>query len=363
MHDLVGPAYRAVGGIQRDDRIRMAVVAGPQSAVEVRARARSGHEDEPTLRVRRHRRPGVGVACHGRALALPVGIRSLAGYGVELPQQLAALHIERPDRAAWRLDPDVVRYRRPDHDRVADDDRRRRHLELAGPYELHADVEPHFAAVAERLAGGARRRIDRHEAAIVRAHENPRGALPGVPAPVGHTAADELVGRPLAEIDVGIESPSLPARPGVQGDHLVERRTEHETVADQDRSALGNAAGERAGLHFEVARGESPGDLEPGRVFRVDHRCGAEPVPAGVAAVKWPAFRRQRHVGAVRHRPPTDVEGMRAEQVAVTAATQHDCNRRRECQRQQPPEGTHQFRSAMRSERISLPGSAGRRWS
>ena len=79
--------------------------------------------------------------------------------------------------------------------------RRRGDLEFAGPFQRRADIELDLAVVAEIGAGNAGPGIERDQADVVGAHENPRaagGVRRGlVVDPIGDAAAIVAVGRPL----------------------------------------------------------------------------------------------------------------------------------------------------------------------
>lgn len=58
-------------------------------------------------------------------------------------------------------------------------------------------------------------------------------------APIGEAATSVSVGRALARADLGIEAPLLCAGAGIERDHLVEGRTEHDAVFDEQRRCFG----------------------------------------------------------------------------------------------------------------------------
>ena len=232
LDDLERPRQRAVGGVQGDDRVRVAIRAGPTAAEEIRARARRRHEDQRARFVDRHRRPRIGGAGDRRGLGLE---------RLPLPARRARAHVEGAHAARRCAGALVVADRRADDHGRADDDRRRRHLHFAGPVE-RAAVDDDLAAVAERRTRLAGARVQRDQARVDRRGEDARGAgrarCGGRIVPLRDAAAVEAVRRPRVGRDVRIEAPRFGAGPRVERDDLVERAAEHQLAAGEDGRRL-----------------------------------------------------------------------------------------------------------------------------
>ncbi len=299
MHGLEMPAHRSRRRVERDDGIRVAAVAGALAAEEIGAGRGGRQEEKPARPVRRHRRPDIGVARMLRDAARPVFwmVLRAARHRIELPERFARARIEGADGALGRIDAAIVADGGADDDDAMRDGGRRRDLEFARPDEIHAGVDANLPIRAETETGLAGRCIERDEAAVDRAHEKPRGAeivlarrriRPGRDAP-----ADELVPRPVTGRNLRIVAPLLGTRARIERDHLVEGRAEDKRARDENRRALEGAVLHVVRMDRHVARGERPCRCEIADILRRDlRRCGMA-LPAGVAAIMGPTFRRR----------------------------------------------------------------------
>ncbi len=124
MDSLEIPDALARVGTQRHQRIREKVVAQALSAIEIRAGAADGEENEIALRIGRDYGPGIRRARALRAAILP-GIGACA-FGIlrdriESPLEFAGDGIESAYFAAWLVDGTVVGDSGSQNDGVADD--------------------------------------------------------------------------------------------------------------------------------------------------------------------------------------------------------------------------------------------------
>jgi hypothetical protein len=128
-----------------------------------------------------------------------------------------------------------------------------------------------LAGVAEVGARPSRVRVQRNQASVVGSHEQATRAR-GVArrAPIGQTAADQLVGvSPLADVDLRIEAPQLGAGERVEGEDLVEGRAKGEHSIDQERGGFErNLRSETLDSTRPVAGVEHPGNLEASHIVR-----------------------------------------------------------------------------------------------
>src|SRR6185312_717428 len=125
--------------VDRDDAVREQVVPRAIAAVLVAQSLADRNVDEPEIRIRGVRRPGVGLAdADGADLrAVRPRVRAeLAGLRnqIELPELLARVHVEAADEAGNVVQPQreiAVHRRVAYHDHAVDDDRRRAVGDLA----------------------------------------------------------------------------------------------------------------------------------------------------------------------------------------------------------------------------------------
>ncbi len=169
MDHLEAPHHQAGVGAEGDDRVRPPVVTLAGAAPVVGARAAGGDEDEAALRVDREGRPGIAGAGAWSRLARP-------GNRVPGPAERAAAGVEAPHDAALHVDGAVVADRGADHDHVAAHRGGRRHLVVAEVAEVDAAGEIDLAAGAEAGARRAGVGVERDEAGVERAHEDPGAA-------------------------------------------------------------------------------------------------------------------------------------------------------------------------------------------
>ena len=322
----------------------MAVVAGAQAAEEVRAGTAGRHEDQAAFLVHGHGRPDVRMPFNGWLRALPARRGRLARRArnrVPVPAGRACPGVERAHGTRRRRHARVVRDRRADDHRVADGYRRRGDLELPRPDQRLAGVDPHLPVVAEPAAPPAGGGVEGDQARVVRTHEDAAGtglggfALP----PMGDTAADELVGGKLLQVDFGIEPPALRAGARVERDDLVEGRAEDQRTVRQNRSAFGGGLAHVSPPGCHVAGPVLPGRRQPVDVVHVDLVRLAVTVASGIAAVVRPAMPEVHGARGAAGRGclSWDVEAVRPAQVPDHGAAQKRRQRRNgeKCQDQQ----------------------------
>ena len=295
VHGLETPAHLPRRGLQRDHRVRVAVVARSQTAKEIRTGAAGRNEHEPAFLVHRHRRPGVGVAFRGWLRALPGRRRRILSHTrnrIPLPARRTGPGIKSPHRTHRRHHPGVIPNRRTNHHCVSNGDGRRRDLELPRPQQRHPRIDADLAVHSEPKAAAARRRVQGDQTRIVRAHEYPLGTYPRRVriAPMGHAATDELVRGILAEVDTEIEAPPLGTTARIEGDDLVEGRAEDEGVVHEDRGALRGRLIHVIRTRGHVARPVLPNRGEAGHVGCGDLVCLTVAVAARVSAVVGPVL-------------------------------------------------------------------------
>src|SRR5580692_7772778 len=198
MHGLERPHEFAGLASERDHGIGVLVIPGPFAAPEIRTRRRRRQEHQPARFIRGHWRPDIGGA----------GADAIVNQGVEAPARSAGSRVEGAHHPERRVDADIVRDRGADHNDATAHHRRGRDLEFARPKQRLADVDLHFAILAEIGAGNAGLRVQRDDTDIVGAHEYPAAAI-------------VAVGWALAGRNLGIVSPLHGARAGIKRDHFV----------------------------------------------------------------------------------------------------------------------------------------------
>ncbi len=186
MDELEVPLVSARRRVERDDRVRVQVVAAALGAVDVRARGAGAEDQQVALLVDRRGVPEAGAA-QSRAVALPRRVRDriVAVTGQpELPLDLAGLRVERRQPASGEelrtgvadVDETVVVDRRRDRGRVVlvpvEDLRLPLDLAVADVDRLDLSVDPRrvervgpVVAQAARLPAAADRRDLRVEVA------------------------------------------------------------------------------------------------------------------------------------------------------------------------------------------------------
>ena len=202
--------------------------------------------------------------------------------------------------ALRRIDPAIVADRGADHDDAMAHDRSGRDLEFAGPSQRLARIDLYLAAFAEIGAGLTGFGIERDHARIVGAREDARPACRTLGrllvAPVGDAAAVVTIGRILAETDLRIEAPLLPAGGGIERDHFIKRRAHDDAAFDEQRRHLQF----RARHHLPRTRRQISGVKCPGRhqiadIARRDPVQRRETRASAVAAPVIPRRRRRIH--------------------------------------------------------------------
>jgi hypothetical protein len=283
MDHLEAPHHQAGVRAEGHDRVRPPVVALAGAAPVVGARAAGGDEDEPALRVDREGRPRVARAGARSRLARP-------GNRVPGPAERAAAGVEAPHDATLHVDGAIVADRGADHDHVAAHRGGRRHLVVAEVAEIDAAGQIDLAAGAEPGARRAVVGVERDEARVERAHEDPGAARARarrrVP-PRRHPARGDLRVAVRA-IEGRVVLPELGPGARIERDRVVVGRAEEQLALDQDRGGLEGGLAIERGAPAERAGPERPRDLEPVDVRPVDLRRGGVAGPAGVVAVVRP---------------------------------------------------------------------------
>ena len=238
--ELEVPLQRAGVGVERDHRVGVEVVAGPQVRVPVGAGVADAPVGQVERRVVRRRQPHRSAAGLPR-VAAPRLVAALARprHRVEAPQLLAGGGIERGDEAANA----VLAAADADEDLVLH--RERRHRDRVAQLRV-ADRN-----VPERPPTGG---VDGHEMAVERAHEE-RRAEDGEPAVVG-AAADARLGRRGVAV-----LPEHAPRLRVHGEHVVRTLRDVHDAVHHERRRLPGA---------ERLVGEHPLELEVLHVAGVD---------------------------------------------------------------------------------------------
>src|ERR1700692_2201380 len=161
---------------------------------------------------------------------------------VPCPARTSGPRIEGAHGAERRIDADIVRDRGADDDDAAAHYRRGGDLEFARPDQWLSDIERDLAIGAEFGAGNPGPGVERNDAKIIGANENPAAAGGAfgrlVVNPVRDATAGIAVAGAPAGIDLGIVAPLLRTGPGIERDDLVERRAEYQTILDQYRRGL-----------------------------------------------------------------------------------------------------------------------------
>ena len=242
---LEAPDHLARRAAQRDQRAREVIEPIAQAAVEIRARVAHRHEQEIARGVRREDRPGVrrSGAPARRAVRGGRQRRRPGRNRVEGPAQRPAARVEAAHHAAGSIRAPPVSHQRADGHHVPDQCRRRGDAVFPGQHASQAPGQVEAAALAEVAAEGAVLGIQRQQAPVDGAGEDPAPArlaraAPGV-APERDAPTGEL--PEVRELDLRIEDPALAAGLGVQREDAVEGRAEVERVPVEDRRRLEDA--------------------------------------------------------------------------------------------------------------------------
>ena len=274
--ELVVPDALAGPGVQAHQALREQVVAGPMAAVEIVGGRLDRQIHVAQLQVGRHRCPHPGVAAVAPGVVLPGLVAELArlGDGVEDPQLLAGARVEpadEPGREVGRRRGGAQR--RPDHDHVADDQRRRVQADLAGlDWRTVRPVVDALEEIDDALLaeGGHRvsgRGVQRDQVISPGDVDDPRVVLPV--RPVRHAPARAGPHRRDVAALAFVEAvhPQRLAGGPVDGRDvapLAGRGVEHPADHQRRRLVVEVDAG------AEVVRPPPPRDLEVGDVVAVD---------------------------------------------------------------------------------------------
>jgi len=241
--DLAGP------GVETDDALRIQVVPEPVAAVIVVGRRAGRDVDIAQLRIGAEQPPSIGGAGVAPRLVLPGLVPRLARLGnrMKLPQLAAGAHIEAADVTGRReLIAGTVGDDRPDHDDVADHQRRRHQLVVASLDRAAQPLRGVDGAVGaeagDRPAGPG---VDGPEIGIPSRQED--ACLPAV-RPVGNTPrVIPGVGRALVLPAPRVEDPERLTGHRIDRHRLTHRRFGVEHAVDQDRRRLerGGHGGQR----------------------------------------------------------------------------------------------------------------------
>ena len=299
VHHLEVPHPLAGRGVERDEAVGEEVVPRPVPAIDHAGRRRERHVDVAQFLVGGQAAPGAEVARVGAGAVAPgVGAElSVARDDVERPAQLAGPRVEAADVLRRRL-PNHAAVARPtgdagdDYD-VADHDRPRGPVELAGELVLPAEVDPPLVREAERRDPPAGRRVERVQVAAPDQQQPPRRAV----RPVGRAPC-----AAARHLRLGGGERRL-APDGLAGGR-VERLEQPERVGcvehavDEDRRRpevrVHGEVGERR-LELRVGGRPAPDDLELADVGVIDllerrvareRRVGSEVAPFGCGRLR-----------------------------------------------------------------------------
>ena len=287
MDGLEVPHPLAGVGVEADDALREQVVAEPVAAVEVVRRRRDRQVDVAKFLVDRHHVPDVRVAAVLPGVVLPCvdAVLALLRNRVEDPLHLAGAHVVAADVSRRRrLTDRTVADDGSDHDRVADDGRRRAVGDRArvdpapevglAPFRQQVDlaVDPE---AADGLPGQA---VDRDQSPVVGGQEDPRfvatAAIPFDRTAPGRNATmlEADVRRPAGPPGLGIVGPERLAARGVDRRRLGDlgRDVDHAVQHDGHRLELTRFDPRVRFGHGRRRRYPLPGDLEFLEVRPVD---------------------------------------------------------------------------------------------
>ena len=253
------PGRLAGGHVESDEGGRIFVLGFRAAAAPVIDRGIAhGQIDETELFVPRRGRPHIRrAACIGlafRRCARQIRIAEVPG-----PGEFAGHRVIAANDAGGRVLGLAVLDLSPRHHNAAHQSGRRRHR-IPARHAL-ADPVPEIdrAILAEVFAGLAGLGIDRDEARVERALDDPRGAslvfLGLRILEIGHAPTGRAIGNGVGG-DFRIVTPKLDAGLGIERDEDVHRRAEIEAVADlQGRAfrrifAFGRLGGHVAGAIF-----------------------------------------------------------------------------------------------------------------
>ena len=263
-HELEMPAQFSGGGVERQQAVRIQIVAEAIRSVEIRRRRTGRDEHQPALRIERHAGPAIGAADVLPRVLRPGVVTGLAGLGngVKAPAQRAGSHVIRA-HVAGRGGQGLAHAPADDHEVAIDDAGRGEAHRLRGRLTPEVFAQVDAAVLAEARDGFASGGVQRvHE--VVDRREHPRVFSV---RPV-HEAAIRAGAR-----DAGVEQPELFAGCRVDGEGLVRRRVAEECAPDDDGLGLRVALLAGVVLPRELERGDVAAiDLRERGVPRLAHR-------------------------------------------------------------------------------------------
>jgi len=243
---------------------------------------------------------------------------------VPVPHQLAGVHVERADYAAWLVDRNVVGDVTADHDQVLGHGRWRSGVVTTWGEAADVGTQVDLAFVAEVFAHLAGVGVQGDQAGVGGRHEDAfragirrsgragaagwalLGSVDGVIV-IRHATAGHV--RPTFEVlsalaaDLRIEAPDFLAGVRVQGNHLAVRRAHVQHAVDFQRGVF------RGGLAWIVRARDVAGAVRPRRnqlvgVFRGDLRQWRVTITKGRTTVGIPIAISlgRRSIGHARHR-------------------------------------------------------------
>ena len=307
VHELPGPDHLAARRVQCDQRIGMAVVSKPFTAIIIRARGSGRGEDQVQFLIHRQWRPDIGSSGARRLLRSPVrgiiGIR-LARNGMPLPAQFAVAGVIGPDRAEAEVRFPVVDHAGAEYDRIVNNYRRRSDG-VSNPPVLVAQrgFEVGFAVTGKVLAAFAGGRVQRDQPCVQRADKDP--------FPAGLSRWCSLVG-PVDNPPVGnfaviciginlcIKSPAFSAALCINGEYAVKGSGKVQSVAGQHRCRLETVLVTRAEALSGFTGAESPDRRQPFEIVAVHLARSRKARASLVISIPGPANVGQPGLGGGR---------------------------------------------------------------
>src|SRR6266571_5368031 len=273
MHDLEVPDDFAGGGSQRDYRIGVVVATFALAAVEVRARAAGGNEDETALRINRNDRPRVGCASLSRTVSRPGLSRGVVGsfrYRVPTPRDFAGSCVVGPHDPSLELNAAIVADGRTDDYQVADDRRRRGNFIVASVDQSNVVRQINLSAFSEIIAQSASRRVESYETRIDRGDVNAPLSRPAIRPARNSTTGDFRVTR--HQIDFRVVAPALGSLLRIEGNHAIEGGAQVEYAVYDDRCGFECGVAHGPAFYASGSGPISPSDFQVLDVVAVDLR-------------------------------------------------------------------------------------------
>ena len=275
---LIVPDHLPRLGVEGHGRAAVVIEAVAPSPEQVGGRVARRDEDQPALGVPGHDRPDVRCPLRESTPRGRVGLGGVARRNrIPRPLERPRPGVESTHDTAGRVDPDVVRHQRTDHDTIADHLRRRGRMVFPGRRVPDPLAERDSALLAESAAGLSRVCVQRVKLGVGGAVEDPFGAdrtrVRVAVFPVGHPATDQRVRAfAVSLLEARVEVPDLLAGLGVEGEDLHEGGAVVEEIVHDERRRLKSG-------HLRISRSVEvvtasvhPGDLETRNVLGRDLR-------------------------------------------------------------------------------------------